>query len=595
MNVTGLATAANISVGGATAISGTVTTLNVGSLSINGISVIGGSAFGTASIGTASMGSVSIGTATIGSALITTETINISSIGTASITSGTVFNFSSTATSGTTTIVGGTHQALSSSGTSNIYPGSGTFNLSSGTTIITGGTVSAPNYTSSLTEYQVVQSYAPTAFWQLNEASGNFIDYSGNGYTGTAFNLGYGSPGPGVNSIGSAAYFNGVNSQATANPSGLTNKNTTIVAWFKPGGGNGSAGPVIAVGSNYKIADGDGFSFGIGNTSYTTTGTNFIGLFANKRYINTGVGISTANWHMGAMVLDGSGYPSLYLDGRLIYSDSAGTAFNPSGGSVTIGHDNTNNTLPNYFNGYIADAAIFNTALNATQIADLYQTTSIVYGGSANFSSVTANTITGTGACPPGMVSPYAGSVAPNGWLLCQGQTVSRSTYPNLFAAIGTLYGAGDGVTTFLLPNMTGRVPVGLDASSTVITSGNANVLGESHGEETHTLTTTEMPTHTHTGTTDSGKASITSNINDAGVTNNQVYNNAVYGSGSTSGFLYSLSGADHQSLSWALLSSAVTSTDSGHTHTFTTANTGGSAAHNNMQPYITLNYIIKT
>jgi hypothetical protein len=63
--------------------------------------------------------------------------------------------------------------------------------------------------------------------------------------------------------------------------------------------------------------------------------------------------------------------------------------------------------------------------------------------------------------CRPGMVAAYAGSSAPSGWLLCDGTAVSRTTYSALFAAIGTSYGAGDGSTTFNLPDLRGRVPVG--------------------------------------------------------------------------------------------------------------------------------------
>jgi len=57
---------------------------------------------------------------------------------------------------------------------------------------------------------------------------------------------------------------------------------------------------------------------------------------------------------------------------------------------------------------------------------------------------------------PPGVVLPFAGSVAPDGWLLCQGQAVSRTTYATLFASLGTAYGTGDGSTTFNLPNTQG-------------------------------------------------------------------------------------------------------------------------------------------
>ena len=64
---------------------------------------------------------------------------------------------------------------------------------------------------------------------------------------------------------------------------------------------------------------------------------------------------------------------------------------------------------------------------------------------------------------PSGTVLPFAGTTAPIGFLLCSGQAVSRSTYPDLFAAIGTTYGAGDGSTTFNVPDLRGRVPAGKD------------------------------------------------------------------------------------------------------------------------------------
>lgn len=77
------------------------------------------------------------------------------------------------------------------------------------------------------------------------------------------------------------------------------------------------------------------------------------------------------------------------------------------------------------------------------------------------------------------------------GWLLCNGQAVSRVTYATLFAKIGILYGAGDGSTTFNVPNLTGRLPIGIDASVTAL-----NTLGKTAGSWDHTHTT---PNHTHT------------------------------------------------------------------------------------------------
>lgn len=94
---------------------------------------------------------------------------------------------------------------------------------------------------------------------------------------------------------------------------------------------------------------------------------------------------------------------------------------------------------------------------------------------------------------PAGTMHLYAGSTAPTGFLLCQGQTVSRNTYPTLFSAISTNYGAGDGSTTFGIPDMQGRVAAGKNTSGTFLTLNNKG------GAETHTLSVAEMATHTHT------------------------------------------------------------------------------------------------
>jgi microcystin-dependent protein len=157
------------------------------------------------------------------------------------------------------------------------------------------------------------------------------------------------------------------------------------------------------------------------------------------------------------------------------------------------------------------------------------------------------------GAMPAGALAPYAGAAAPTGWLLCAGQSLLRTDYPTLFAAIGTAYGAAD-ATHFTLPDLRGRVPVGMDnmggSDAGLLTT--ANTLGATVGAQTHTLTATEMPTHNH----------------DVGYT--QAADAATTGTGQRS----NLNGS---------VSSKVTS------------NAGGGGAHNNMQPSIILNYIIKT
>jgi len=153
---------------------------------------------------------------------------------------------------------------------------------------------------------------------------------------------------------------------------------------------------------------------------------------------------------------------------------------------------------------------------------------------------------------PAGVTSQYAGTTAPAGYLLCNGQLVSRTTYAALFAVTGTLYGVGDGSTTFAVPNLKGRIPVGLDAAQTEF-----DVLGETGGSKTHTLSVAEMPQHVHTIRSQSASYNA-SDFADRG---------------------YQRSYADNYTL--------LDSNNMGAT--------GGSGAHNNLQPYLAINYIIKT
>jgi microcystin-dependent protein len=91
---------------------------------------------------------------------------------------------------------------------------------------------------------------------------------------------------------------------------------------------------------------------------------------------------------------------------------------------------------------------------------------------------------------PPGSVQPYAGATAPLGWLLCNGDPVSRTTYGGLFAVIGTTYGTGDGSTTFNVPDVQGRGLVGKG------THADVDTLGENDGVAAASRT----PKHQHTG-----------------------------------------------------------------------------------------------
>ena len=93
-----------------------------------------------------------------------------------------------------------------------------------------------------------------------------------------------------------------------------------------------------------------------------------------------------------------------------------------------------------------------------------------------------------------GEIRIFAGNFAPAGWMLCQGQLLPISEYETLFNLIGTTYG-GDGQSTFALPNLSGRVPIHM---------GNGFVTGQMAGEETVTLTVQQIPTHNHVPRADS-------------------------------------------------------------------------------------------
>lgn len=93
----------------------------------------------------------------------------------------------------------------------------------------------------------------------------------------------------------------------------------------------------------------------------------------------------------------------------------------------------------------------------------------------------------GVSGIPAGAVQMFAGSVVPTGWLLCNGQLVSRTTYAALFTAIGTTYGAGDGSTTFALPNMAARFPR-MDVSNLGVAGGSSAAHSHTVAAHTHTI-----------------------------------------------------------------------------------------------------------
>lgn len=197
------------------------------------------------------------------------------------------------------------------------------------------------------------------------------------------------------------------------------------------------------------------------------------------------------------------------------------------------------------------------------------------------FVAAAVSGVGGGDTLPAGMLAPYAGSTAPAGWLLCNGQAVSRTTYAALFAAIGTTHGNGNGTSTFNVPDLRGRTVAGKDdmggTAANRLTSAASGVdgatLGAGGGAQTHTLSVTEMPAHAHPGST-------TASAGD----HSHTY----------TGALGSWNMGVGEDTRQVIGSGDNTSTAGAHTHTVNIASQGGGGAHNNVQPTIVLNYIIK-
>ena len=236
-----------------------------------------------------------------------------------------------------------------------------------------------------------------------------------------------------------------------------------------------------------------------------------------------------------------------------------------------------------------------NTTGKAEFEDDVSVSGALVIGGSATFSSTVTieganlqaanakvcasafhgdgSNLTGIVAMPTGAVVPFGGSSAPTGFLLCAGQAVSRSTYSALFSVISTTYGAGDGSSTFNLPDLRGRVVAGQDdmggSSADRLTGQTGGVDGDTlaatGGAETHVLTTAQLATHTHGATKSYASDPGSGNTRFSLVTEQTDRQNSFPGYQTTTGDTNNI-----------------------------ISTTGSGSAHNNVQPTIILNYIIK-
>ena len=176
---------------------------------------------------------------------------------------------------------------------------------------------------------------------------------------------------------------------------------------------------------------------------------------------------------------------------------------------------------------------------------------------------------------PAGAIVMYGATTAPTGYLLCDGSAISRTTYAALFSAISTSYGTGDGSSTFNVPNLQSRFPIGYDGGSSyglAATGGATTASYTPAGTNSGTsLTEAQIPSHTHdtwgsgwpTGSWTGGTGTTQSSV--------------TQGSGSL--------------VSTSTLRTLATGSGTTHTHTFA----GSAATIATLSPYLVVNYIIKT
>jgi microcystin-dependent protein len=194
---------------------------------------------------------------------------------------------------------------------------------------------------------------------------------------------------------------------------------------------------------------------------------------------------------------------------------------------------------------------------------------------------------------PTGMIISFAGSSAPDGWLMCNGDEVSKTTYPRLFSVIGSIYGSANDSNNFVLPDLRSRNIVGASSGD--------YALAEKHGSENVTLSISNLPSHSHTGTTDaSGNHSHTAT--DSG--HQHGYEDAFFaeaGSGYGTNYAGTRAGVDFDNGLYTRNMTSNTSyanvtldANGSHSHTFTTSSVGSATSFSVVQPYIAINYLIK-
>jgi microcystin-dependent protein len=250
---------------------------------------------------------------------------------------------------------------------------------------------------------------------------------------------------------------------------------------------------------------------------------------------------------------------------------------------------------PNLVDGDVLDAAALAamTAVNVTVAGAVATDEFTAYKTQATNSL--NGSISALVLVPVGSVVPYAGTSVPANWWACDGQLLSRTSYAALFAVIGTAWGAGDGLTTFGIPDLRGRTLLGLDIGAT--RTPGATTIGAAAGVSSVALTTAQLPSHTHA--VDPAIATTSAAGDHRHMVSDKVVlqkaqtgypDEDIFGNGYNQTPAYAFPADDPD---------RYTSVAPAHTHTIdipatATTATGSGGTHDNMPPFATIRWIIR-
>ncbi len=367
-------------------------------------------------------------------------------------------------------------------------------------------------------------------------AIGNGAGTEAQGDNNVAVGVSAGSNYQGNNAVavGNSAGYEGQGVQAVAigNGAGVVNQGEQAIALGNQAGFNTQGAYAIAIGSHAAQTQQNYAAIAVGSEAgKQSQGSNAIALGENAGNLNQQVNAIAIGQSAGT---DTQGTGSIAIG---LYAGEVNQGVN----SIAIGNDagqsnQHNNTIIVNASGSVLDSV----TTGSCYIAPIREAT----GPKALIYEPSTKEVRFGDYLPPGVVLPFAGGVAPYGFLLCDGTAYSTGDFPVLFSLIGYAYGGGAG--SFAVPNMKGRVAVGLDAAQTEF-----DALGEVGGAKTHTLTINEMPSHNHSYFNQPNSHEVAVSLTTTGTADDVNVNQ-------------------------------------------TTGDTGGGLPHNNLQPYLVMNYIIK-